>query len=72
MRTGWYRCIICRHFSNGWGNNPAPLKKRGRCCDVCNTVRVIPARVMMMMRHKDQNDTGSEEREGGETSGEKG
>ena len=30
------------------GHNPRPLKNEGRCCDVCNHTKVIPARLGMM------------------------
>ena len=36
-------CDICgMHYSN-WGNNAHPYP--GRCCDACNTMYVIPARL---------------------------
>jgi hypothetical protein len=28
----------------GYGNNPDPIKKKGRCCDECNADQVLPAR----------------------------
>lgn len=36
-------CSICKQNYEGFGNNAAPF--RGRCCDTCNSVHVIPARI---------------------------
>ena len=30
------------------GHNPQPLANNGRCCDVCNHTKVIPARMRGM------------------------
>jgi hypothetical protein len=40
------KCVICRkHFSGTpYGNNPAPIRVRGKCCDACNHNKVVPAR----------------------------
>ena len=38
-------CCICGKKFNGYGNNPDPVKKEGRCCDDCNSTKVIPARL---------------------------
>lgn len=37
-------CCICGETFVGYGNNPAPYKTSGRCCDACNLKFVIPAR----------------------------
>ena len=37
-------CCICGKRFKGYGNNPDPLKKEGRCCDECNK-EVIKARL---------------------------
>ena len=37
-------CCICGENSEGYGNNPAPYKDHGKCCDNCNLKFVIPAR----------------------------
>lgn len=48
------KCCICRKEIEiklgGWdkGNNAEPVKS-GRCCDVCNDIYVIPARMALMM-----------------------
>ena len=38
-------CCICGEESEGYGNNPEPVRKTGRCCDACNRKFVIPARI---------------------------
>ena len=46
-----FNCCICRKWSLGrgdkkqFGNNPAPLKTTGQCCDSCNISKVIPIRM---------------------------
>ncbi len=37
------KCVICKKKFDGFGNNPQPLKEKGRCCDECNEA-VIEAR----------------------------
>lgn len=39
------RCVLCGSPIAGYGNNPDPLAQAGRCCDDCNTTKVIPARI---------------------------
>jgi hypothetical protein len=39
-----YICCICNNEFEGFGNNPWPLKRYGRCCDECN-MKVIEARI---------------------------
>ena len=52
------KCCLCKGLmSNKWGNNPAPLRKRGKCCDKCNADKVIPARmgsVLNVGTHEEQ------------------
>lgn len=43
-----HRCVICKTMFRGFGNNPAPLKKRGRCCNGCNK-DVIATRLKQMV-----------------------
>lgn len=38
------KCILCKKKFVGFGNNPEPLAKSGKCCDKCN-VKVIVARI---------------------------
>ena len=40
----WFKCCLCDKQAKGWGNNPQPLMS-GKCCDECNTDKVIPARM---------------------------
>lgn len=40
-----YTCCICGDDFEGYGNNPAPYKESGKCCDACNRKFVIPARI---------------------------
>ena len=44
------RCVLCRINGIGYGHNAQPLS-RGRCCDSCNRLRVIPYRIGMMHAH---------------------
>ena len=39
------KCVICGELFNGYGNNPNPVKDSGVCCDRCNNLHVIPARI---------------------------
>ena len=39
-----YRCCICNKILYDLGNNAEPVRK-GRCCDECNWIYVIPARL---------------------------
>ena len=38
-------CCICGKQFEGWGNNPAPIKNEGECCDDCNMSVVLVARL---------------------------
>ena len=40
-------CSICGKPYTGWGNNAEPVND-GRCCDMCNTTVVIPARLKQL------------------------
>lgn len=45
-------CSICGINYRGFGNNAWPVNK-GRCCDTCNTLHVIPQRIAdMTAAHK--------------------
>lgn len=39
------KCVICGKDIDGYGNNAAPVKDEGSCCDKCNQDVVIPARM---------------------------
>ena len=44
-----FKCAICGYESAGYGNNPYPLASDNKkCCDMCNMMYVIPARIKMM------------------------
>lgn len=41
-----HKCAICDLPYHGYGNNAYPVKPLGeRCCDDCNAMHVIPARI---------------------------
>jgi hypothetical protein len=40
------RCSICQRLYEGYGNNAVPVNA-GRCCDRCDTMIVIPARIRL-------------------------
>lgn len=42
-----FKCSICGEVYEGYGNNPYPVTvgEDDRCCDLCNSFRVIPARL---------------------------
>ena len=50
---GGRECCICSEEYRGHGHNPAPVKAEGRCCDRCNYVVVLPARVKEVMDGSD-------------------
>ena len=42
------KCCLCAHdLDNEWGNNPAPVvnTEGAKCCNECNDMFVIPARL---------------------------
>lgn len=53
------KCCICGCNFTGWGNNPYPVVENpdARCCDACNDMKVIPARIQQMFgtTRKDNN-----------------
>ena len=36
MANEKHKCCLCGRMFDGWGNNPAPLRDKGVCCDDCN------------------------------------
>ena len=43
-----FKCAICEDLIHGqWGNNPSPVRSRGKCCDECDQL-VIAARIRGM------------------------
>lgn len=50
-------CCICgNEINDPYGNNPAPVKEDGRCCNICNDTIVIPARIEELMKKKENNE----------------
>lgn len=41
-------CVICSKTFYGFGNNPAPIKFSGKCCNDCDSL-VIKARLEKIM-----------------------
>ena len=50
------KCCLCGKKFEGYGNNPAPLTEESyiysekRCCDDCNSKKVIPERLKRMRK----------------------
>lgn len=46
-----FKCCICGVTFEGYGNNPWPVvnDEDARCCDLCNSLEVVPARIRKMM-----------------------
>lgn len=44
------KCSICGKEITGFGNNPWPVRRAedARCCDECDNLFVIPARIVSM------------------------
>lgn len=42
-------CCLCGKEFEGYGNSSYPLKN-GRCCDVCNYKKVVPARIKKIVK----------------------
>lgn len=49
-----FKCCICFKEFEGYGNNPEPVLSKGKCCDKCNQMYVIPARISLM-KNKGKN-----------------
>lgn len=43
-----YKCCFCKGKFEDYGNNPTPIKHKGRCCNKCNWQIVIPARLKLL------------------------
>ena len=48
----FWTCVICGREFEGWGNNPDPVADHGQCCDDCNMMYVVPARLKLIDSHK--------------------
>ena len=49
-KTAVKKCVICGRIINGYGNNAEPIKK-GRCCNRCNEMYVIPKRLELILNN---------------------
>lgn len=47
-----FKCCLCGAETEGFGHNPQPLSQnhRDRCCDLCNTMKVVPERLSRAAR----------------------
>ena len=52
------KCCICGSEFVGYGNNPWPVSENeeDRCCDICNSTHVIPARLAQMYKKGNKED----------------
>ena len=41
------RCCICVKKIQGVGNDPYPVREKGRCCQYCNYTLVLPERIRL-------------------------
>lgn len=50
-------CCICGRNCTGWGNDPWPVvtEEDKECCEACNTLKVIPARIKALKNKKKGN-----------------
>lgn len=44
-------CIICGEKYDRYGHNAQPIIK-GRCCDVCDKIKVMPERLRQVMSNR--------------------
>jgi len=49
-------CCICGQQFHEFGNNPYPVKEEGRCCDACNHLVVVPARLAASLKQMERED----------------
>ena len=49
-----YKCCICGKEFTDWGNSPWPVSKSDAdvCCDACNFMYVIPARLERLHKYE--------------------
>mgnify|MGYP001225231146 FL=1 len=47
----WKKCKLCGTKYKGHGHNAEPLVK-GRCCNTCNYIAVIPARMLQIEQQR--------------------
>ena len=44
-----FKCVLCKKLCYGFGNNPSPLAKKGRCCNSCD-FKVVSARLEIIKK----------------------
>ena len=47
-----FKCCLCGIEVEGYGNDPSPIQTQNEddeCCDECNLVKVIPARIELVI-----------------------
>jgi hypothetical protein len=45
-------CCLCDKEVEGYGNDPSPIQtenENDECCDECNLVKVVPARINLVI-----------------------
>ena len=54
-----YKCCICGKEFTDWGNDPWPVNtdENAKCCDDCDMSVVVPARLNMMYKKGNQNES---------------
>lgn len=52
MKSKKQKCCICNKEFIGFGNNPYPLKEKGRCCDECNYLVLVER--LKVLEHKNK------------------
>lgn len=56
MKRDFICCLCGAEVKDSYGNNPYPLNKSldDRCCDRCNVTKVIPARLVLIERNRNE------------------
>jgi hypothetical protein len=47
-----FKCCLCDKEVEGYGNDPSPIQtenENDECCDECNLVKVVPARINLVI-----------------------
>lgn len=60
------RCVICRETYEGYGHNADPVKPGKRCCELCNSLVVVPKRLSHIFAHRKNKSPGNRPGQGGE------
>ena len=47
-----FKCCICGKEVDEYGNNPQPVREKGKCCEKCNSNVVVPARILAVLGAK--------------------